>query len=695
MAVQRKRQGDAGLNEYALNTNRSVEYLEELQGRTGSLNYRRMSKGDPVIGMILRTHKNPLRSAAWDIPYPSDATDKEKLAIDIIKSVLFGESGTEFDVFLSKALSCLEYGFSLFEQYYEPKKFDGNLYLVPVLEQRMQTSIEDIFPKRKVVRQLTIDSGVVEIPFDNLVFFVLNQLGDDLRGESILRNAYKTYKDKKVYQEWLGIGIQRSVSGVPSMKVPKGTSSDSPDYIAAELLLKGITQHENAYMILEEGFDFDIHESKFNADPVQKAIDSCNAEMSLSVLVQFMLLGQQGNTGAFALSRDQSDFFLDGLSYIINIISGVVNNRIIRPFIKINFGDEIAPERVVIYATNLNKKAGIELSDVLQKLSASGFIKPTVNDEIQLRSGLELPELTEDEIEKRKVDHIEKPETIKINNDDDPIKEPVKLSEPKIKYAKDRREYIDNSEKEMSDYMKASLLLIKDKMLADIESVLKKGTVEINGLKTVTVSSSKYIKGLNMKLAGIAQESYERAQKSAKSNKIKFSDINPKDVTDKALKAFVLNQAQSISDKQVAALLNRAILTASNSILKGLTVSQAISNTSKSADEYIDSPAVAVDGSLIVVGTANFGEMQFYKEIEDQIWGYRFEAIDDDRTSEICSWYSGKTFSVNSPELAEAIPPKHPQCRSYMDPIYKSEIKPDEIDDVIPPPTIRKQGWNL
>jgi len=684
MAIQRSRIGDVGQNEYALNTNRSVEYLEELQGRQGSINYRRMSKGDPIIGMILRSHKNPIRSASWNIPYPSDATDQEKFAIDLIKDCLFGESGTNFDCFLGKILSCLEYGFSVFEQYYKAEKKDGNIYLMPVIEQRMQTSIEDIFPDKEIIRQITITKGVVNISFQNLIFFTLNQSGEDMRGESILRNAYKTYKDKKSYQEWLGIGIQRSVSGIPSMKIPKGVSVDSPEYTAVELLLKTICEHENAYMITQEGYDFTVHESKFNADPVQKAIDSCDSAMALSVLAQFMLLGQQGNTGAFALSRDQSDFFLEGLQYIVNVIAGVLNDKIIRPFIKINFGETIDPSRVVLDGTNLNKKAGIELADVLTKLSSAGFIKSTVNDEIQLRSGLELPELTEEEIKERNIKINEPSEKTNIFN-------PVKFSE---KTKNERAQYIDNSEKEMSDFMKASLLTIKDKMMADIERVLKQGTIEIRGLKTIEVSSAKYLKGLNMKLAGIAQESYMRARKSAKTNKIKFADINPKEIVDKTLQAFVLNQAQSISDKQTSAMLNRAILTSSNSVLKGMSISQAISNTSKAVDDYIDGSAVMVDGSLIVVGTANFGEMRFYKEIEEQIWGYEFVAIDDDKTTEICSWYNGKRFSVNSTELTEAVPPKHPNCRSYLNPIYKSEQKP-EIDDVIPPPSIRKQSWNL
>jgi phage gp29-like protein len=675
MTIVMNRVGDQGLNEFSTNLDRTVEYLAELQGRDGSIKYRQMSKGDPIIGMILRVHKNPIRSASWNIPYPADATDEEILAIDIIKDRLFGESETEFDALLGKILSMIEYGFSVFEQYYEPGEIDGNTYLLPVIEQRMQTSIERVNFKAREIEQITIDSGLVHIPFSSLLFFSLNQQGDDLRGESLLRNAYRAWKAKKVYQEWLGIGIQRSVSGVPSMKVPKGTRVNSADYIAAEQLLQKICQHENAYMIIQEGYEFQLHESKFNADPVQKAIDSCNSEMALSVLAQFVMLGQQGNTGAFALSRDQSDFFLDGLQYIVDLIAGVLNDQVIRPFLQINFGESVDHSRVVLHGMNLNKKAGIELAQVLNNLKTSGFITPTINDEVQLRNNLEMPELTEDEIEDRR--NPPAPEPVIVPG------EPLKLSEPKKN--KERAAYIDNTNKEMLDFMRANLMLIKDKLLADIESTLNRGTIEIQGLKNIEISSSKYLKGLQMKLAGIAEDAWNRAKKSAKLS-IKFADIDPKDVTDKVLKQYALNQAQAISDKQAAMMLNRAILTASNNSLKNMSILNTIANTSKAIDDFITSGGVQVDGTLIVVGTSNFGEQQFYKEIEDEIWGYRFVNVDP--VSDICQWYNGKTFSVNSSELAEATAPLHPNCKSYMEPIYKSEAKP-EIDNAIPPPSIR------
>lgn len=678
MALKKERVGDAGLNEFATNANRSQENLLELQGRDGSLAYKRMAKGDPIIGMILRVHKNPIRSCAWDIPYPQESTDKEKLAVDIIYEELFGQSGQGFDHLLGQALTMLEYGFSLFEVYWVFTQTKQGKFLLPKIEQRVQTSIEDIFPEDKKIRQLKSSGGSADIPFDSLMFMVLDQQGDDMRGTSILRNAYSTYKDKRVYKEWRGIGIQRSTSGIPCATVPKSVKVNDEDYTKLEAMLRDISQgNERGYIILPEGYSISFTESKFNAENVQNVINACNTEIVMSVLAQFMLLGQGGNSGAYALSRDHSDYFLDGLNYVVNIICGAVNSRVIYPFIKYNFGDEIDPSRIMLQGKNINKKAGAELATTLSVLKAAGFISPTVQDEIDLRSSLNMPEMSIEDIEKREL-------TDRTSSTNQPGEQILKFSEP-AKNA--RKEFIDSVSKEVGDGMRANLMMIKDKMAADIRNVLERGSIEIQGLKNIEISTTKYQKWMERKLAGIAQDSWFRAKKQS-SKSVKLSDIDASKIKDKALKQYVFNLTAVIPDKQAAGMLNRAILSASNNILKGMSVDQAMSNVMRTTDEYISSAGVISDGSLVVVGTSNFGELQFYKEIEDQIWGYRFVAVDDGSTSDICLWYNGKTFSVNSSELIEATPPLHPNCRSYLEPIYKSESMP-EIDDVIPPPSIR------
>ncbi len=80
--------------------------------------------------------------------------------------------------------------------------------------------------------------------------------------------------------------------------------------------------------------------------------------------------------------------------------------------------------------------------------------------------------------------------------------------------------------------------------------------------------------------------------------------------------------------------------------------------------------------------------MQYYKSIEDDLWGYRF--ANDVPETEICKSLKGKTYAKDSSELDIIQPPLHFRCDSFLVPIYKSEKKP-EIDNFIPSDSILKQ----
>lgn len=677
--------GDVGSQRFSVNVDSTLEYLPALQGPAGASSYMKMSLQDDQIGMILNIYKNPIKSANWSFPKSDDITPQEELAIDVLTSYYSKSKGNSLDDLLVQIISCIEYGFSAFELLWKTRPYENNIYFVPVLAQRFQPSIENIYVDRGYVEQTTKDKGLVEIPLEDMVFFSLNRQGNDLRGKSVIRNCYQNWIDKNRYKIFQGIGVQRSQTGIPWMEVPEGTNTDDEDYQACETLLKNISTHENAYMITKKGFEFDIKTFKNDPSKTQDIITKLDEKNAISVLAQFVLLGTNGGGGAYALSRDQSDMFLDGLLYIVSYIENKFAAEIISKFIELNFGNTVNPEKVRLRGLNLNKKAGKELAETLTSLSTSGFIKATLNDEIQMRKYLEMPDLSDEELENRKKE-VEAVVT--------PTKIPVKLSEVT---PTQRDKTIDLEKKQLKDVMTANLLLIKDKMIADISTVLNRGKVEIKGLRAIEVSYSKYTKNLERKLAGIANIGWESGKKQVKGNNIKLSEsIDVSKLDSATLREYVKNEAALIAEDQAVSMKSVAIATATSSNLKGYSNNQTISNVEKVVEKFIGSSKINVGADLMVVGGLNFGEMEVFKGVEEQLWGYEFIAVDDDATTDICSWYSGKTFSVDSTELVMATPPLHPNCRSYLTPIYKKTSKgkakdKPAIDDVVAPPSIMNQ----
>jgi hypothetical protein len=697
----KKPSGDSGLKK--TESGETNEYISELRGATGSRNLHKMSTADTIVGMILSAYKNPILSCNWVFERRDDMSEADLLAIRALENHFFFENS--FRELLNQIISFINMGFSCFEIVWQPLSFEGNTYLFPYLLQRLQTSIENINYEKGIVRQITSNNGTVEIPLKDMVFFTLNKQGIDLRGQSILRNAYTDYKEKLVYKQIMGVGIQRDACGVPVGRVPSGTDPETKEYIEFQSLIEDLASAVGGQnsIIVPDDYQIDIIQANFNSAEVKEVIKDINSNIASSTLTQFYLLGQGGNGGAFALSRDHSDMMLDGLQHIIDLVEEIFHKKVILPFVKYNFTN-VDYKKINLQGLNLNKKAGMEFAEVFKKLSEAGAIRPELVDEIMIRKNLDLPELTEETINERiaskeKEDALPKKQEQPQNDDDSEEQsryllnmnyESVKLAESKYwDTARQRSAKISKESKSLLKYMKAILYLMQEKLISDIRRVMNTGNYSISGLREIKISNeSKYKSALKKKMAGLVGLAWSNAKRKAKLNKVKLSEeMNVSDLEDKTLMSFVTNQVEIIVDGQTNGLKESAIFTANSSGLKGYTVDQAVANAERQSDHFIEGNKIIVGAEMAVINSFSFGETQFYKTIEDQLWGYVFK--NDSPVTQICQSLVGKTYQKNSIELTQITPPLHPNCKSYLEPIYKKENKQKpEFDNYIPAPSI-------
>lgn len=68
------------------------------------------------------------------------------------------------------------------------------------------------------------------------------------------------------------------------------------------------------------------------------------------------------------------------------------------------------------------------------------------------------------------------------------------------------------------------------------------------------------------------------------------------------------------------------------------------------------------------------GRWDQMEPMQDKFMG-QFNAVMDDRTTEVCSDLNGKIYPLDSPFWNVYMPPNHFQCRSAVIPIYISEIE--------------------
>lgn len=83
---------------------------------------------------------------------------------------------------------------------------------------------------------------------------------------------------------------------------------------------------------------------------------------------------------------------------------------------------------------------------------------------------------------------------------------------------------------------------------------------------------------------------------------------------------------------------------------------------------------LATAAILNVAEAVNMGREEGFDDIKDEIGGYQWSAILDDRTCDICLSLDGTYFEPGDPALAELKPPIHPNCRCILVAVLKEEL---------------------
>ena len=689
---------DSGLLRYYSN-DVTTELDACLQGQAGAIAFKRMSRNDSIIGGILKSYENPIQSAKWSIQEISNPTPREEEVLKILNEWFFKKNN--FGALLTQILGMLPIGFSLFEKYYTPVEFENGKYMMPILAERVQQSIRRIDYIGQYVEQNTTQGGLVEIPFDDLVFFTFRQTGNDRRGTSLLRQAYYDFLSKKEIKKAGTKGIIRSMIGLVLGTVPKEVQGNSQTFQDFNDLIIDLGDRDynglSDSAIKSEGYEIEILNSSFDLKAMKEYIAYLDSSMTMSVLTQFITLGQSGGGGSYSLGRDASDMLLDGLGYIINYIEQNFSQKIIHETVAMNWAD-VNPTRFNLVGDNLNKKDSKEFAEIMKILKDAELIKQDQADEIKIRKMYGLPDVdlearknqeNLEEKEKEEKEPAEEEEPAQEEDEEDAEKKVIKLSE-NWKNGKERRAYKIQEAEKLNKFSKASLQLIADEFSKSVRRQLNKGAVEAQGLKDLQINNvGAYKKRLGQKLAGISSQAWKNAFKNS-SKKIKLAEIKPSDLPTNVLTSFVVNLADIMTEKQINDMREVAILTANTNATKGLPVNNNMAMVEAKLDAYI-SNANIIDGGneLAIVQAMNYGEMQYYKSIENDLWGYRF--ANDLPETDICKSCVGKTYAVGSSELDIMQPPLHYRCDSFLVPIYKSEESKPQIDNYVPAPSILKQ----
>jgi phage gp29-like protein len=657
------------------------DYLQELNSSQKADVYDKMGRSDDQITMLLTARKNPIKRANWHIEAATSAdpavNEQYKKMADHIEYELFERMDTDFEDFLEEILTFIDFGYSLFEKKHEVIKNDPRYGTYVGFEKfgwRSQRTIERFNVTKEngletVTQQAQGDLHVyVDLPAQYLVIFSLNKRGDNYEGISSLRPIYGNYKRKNKFRKLIAIGIERYAVGTPIGTVPAGKENTS-DSRKFEKVLSSFTSHQKAYIKKPQGWDIDFTKDAFDAEKVEKVIESENLGMAKSFVAIHLQLGTGGNGGAFALGTDFSSRFLSIIEGDASIARRGIQKKIIKEFIDFNYGKQADYPQLKV--TGINDKLGKEFAEIVKSLAEQKFITPTTETEKFLRKNYKMNKLTEEQ-EKTLPDVREKEAPALFVED---IKS-IKFAESKQKIVANIRKQLKVGGQTVQDIIDTELQAVADKNIKRIKGTLNT-TPQSQWLRVARTEEFTGYKQLNDALKEALTEAawlaIDTAKKEVPGNpSTKFTEV------DKLLAALPYKTKETIKTQialivasQGADLEKNVLFTLSSSVKITSDVNIIVKDMANAASDYLAGPSVTAAGNNSMAIVYNEARSDYFEqdEILEEIAALEF--VNPDPKSPVCIDLAGTIYAKDDPEAKRWEPPLHHNCKSIILPIFE------------------------
>ena len=187
------------------------------------------------------------------------------------------------------------------------------------------------------------DKGDVEVPIYGNLLFKTKSDKNNPEGFSLLRRAYRPWYFKKYLEEIEGIGIERSLAGIPVMKPKEGVPLFDPENEEMVELLEwahgvvtGLRQDKTHGIVIPEGWELSLLKGDSTSNvKVDETIKRYEHRIAVSMLADLLLLGSD-RTGSFAMAETKLEMFIHSLEAVIKSICNTLNTQAVPKLFAVN-----------------------------------------------------------------------------------------------------------------------------------------------------------------------------------------------------------------------------------------------------------------------------------------------------------------------------------------------------------------------
>lgn len=383
------------------------EEIPELTGVNSTRTYARMSRNDVSVRISLRAGKAPVFGGEYYFdPYDDD---EENLVIsEFCEFNLFHGMTISWLATLIQICRMMEAGFHPMQPVWElrewaPKKTSkgANRRKYTMLRKLASRPAETITkidyddnggPVK--LTQLAIGANgkatEVPIPIERLVIFVFDQDSGDLRGNPILRTAYRHwfYKDKLYSID--GIQKERHGIGVPDVELQPGYTN--ADQTAAINLARNLRTNEHAYIVRNTKMKVSFAKIEGQLVDALRSAEHHDDMIMKNIMLQFLNMGMgESGGGGRATGATAMDMFLKSMRFIANYICDQINYYVIPQMVAYNFETDKFPQLKV---RNIGEAKDLQMwATAMANLVDKGIITVDDSTEQWFRQQVDMPKL--------------------------------------------------------------------------------------------------------------------------------------------------------------------------------------------------------------------------------------------------------------------------------------------------------------
>lgn len=356
----------------------------------------RMSKSDGTVAAGLRMIKLPLLSAEYMVEPASDSPI-HKAQADFCHSQLMNMSFS-WQYYMNHVLRMLDYGSYPFEKV-------KHLTLLP--DGQRGVGIRKLAPRHpRTVLEWHVDkhggpTGILQqthddrfnfmdiwIPIRDLLIFVNDQEGSDLKGNSILRPAYKHWWIKQGMESVDAVAKEKRGMGIDVVELTDEANND--DKSAFEAALQTIRTHERNYMVYraDKGtYKIEGVGESATLDTIA-TIELHDVRILRAMLAEF--ISNESNS-QYRTTKDKSEITMMSIEAYGENILDTHNRHFIKQLVDWNWGPQPADEYPKMRHSRLDNRDVERLARAVSLLSGAGIIRPSIEMERELLELLEMP----------------------------------------------------------------------------------------------------------------------------------------------------------------------------------------------------------------------------------------------------------------------------------------------------------------